>query len=98
MAFEQNLLRQLQNLELNFTAASSLVAIKPWLGNRKEFKVWIKSVEKQGFLTNGNDDRLKHISLQTSGGAVSDFIHSLIRDRPQLNWGNLKWNLPRSLE
>ena len=67
-----------------------------WLsfdGNPKNYKEWIKSVEKYATLINVPEARKKLIAYQSSGGAVSGFIHRYMQANPVNTRGQLKEQL-----
>ncbi|CAG2189918.1 unnamed protein product [Mytilus edulis] len=66
--------------------------ITPFEGNTKDFKAWIKSIEKYALLFNDRD-RIKEIAFQTCKGACSDYIQRYLRDHRDTTWEQLKKEL-----
>ena len=68
--------------------------VQSFEGNPKEFKNWIKNVEKYGTITNLEENKLTLIAYQSSKGLVSDYIQSIFwTDNPTGTWANLKLEL-----
>ena len=53
--------------------------IKPFEGNPKEFKEWIKSIEKYDILTNLDVAQYQLVAYQSSKGPISDFFEEAFR-------------------
>ena len=93
---DQPFLNALQNLSLkmdNFNNSLGASQIKSFDGNPKEFKRWVKSVEKHALLERIPTDKIKFVAFKTSSGAVSDFIHRYVTGEPDLTWDILKHEL-----
>lgn len=80
-------------LMVHLNNQGALNNIKTFDGNVKEFKDWIKAVEKYGQLNNANENRLKFIAYQTSSGPVSTFINRYCIDHQDCTWQNFKQEL-----
>lgn len=59
----------------------------------KEFKDWIKSIEKFATLTSVQADRIKLIAYQSSKGPVSDFLKRFLEQNDTANWDRIKAEL-----
>ncbi len=63
-------------------------------GNPKEFKDWIKSIEKYVKLTNLANTEIPKIAYQSCSGPVGDFIGRYLREKEKQNvnpeWANLR--------
>ena len=59
-------------------------------GDSKEFKAWLKSIEKYAKINDLNDERKKKICFQTATGLVSDFIHRFLNENLGCTWNALK--------
>ena len=62
-------------------------------GDQKEFKNWVKAIEKYCLLTDLDEGRKRNIALQTAKGSVSDFLLRYIRQHPNGDWETLKKEL-----
>ena len=88
-----NLATQMANVSSAVGAQGIAQVVKSFNGDSKEFKDWIKSIEKYAILTGVGADRFKMIAYQSSRGAVSDFIQRYLHDHPAHNWDQLKAEL-----
>ena len=62
--------------------------------NPKEFKDWIKSIEKFITLTQVENERVKFVAYQASNGRpVSDFLKRYLSRNPEENWRRVKAEL-----
>ena len=66
------LIRELQNISCSRTVASSGIkeSIRQFKGDRKDYKEWIKSVEKYCKLMEFPEDRSRQIAFWTANGEV----------------------------
>lgn len=62
-------------------------------GEKCKFSEWIKTIEKNAFLSNLDQDAVKRLAFQTSRGSVSDYIQRRLRDDPSQTWDSLKKEL-----
>ena len=67
-----NLATQMANVSSAVGAHGIAQVVKSFNGDSKEFKDWIKSIEKYAILTWVGADRIKMIAYQSSRGAVSE--------------------------
>lgn len=89
----QNLGEQLQNVSA-VVGTQSISQVVPYFdGDTKQFKYWIKNIEKYGVLTGLDSERLKMVAYQSSKNAVSDFIQRYLKSNPDDNWDTLKGEL-----
>ena len=89
LAAINNLSIRLDNLNQNVGASQ----IKSFDGDSKEFKRWIKSIEKYAYLEGIPVGKIKLIAFKTSSGAVSDFIQRYVTKEPTVKWEDLKGEL-----
>ena len=61
--------------------------------NPKEFKDWIKSIEKFVTLTQVENERVKFVAYQASKGPVSNFLKRYLSRNPEENWRRVKAEL-----
>ena len=73
------------------TAATSILT--EFNGNPKEYRQWIKTIEKYVLMTEQGVEALKVVAFQTARGAVSDYIHRFIKDHPNATWQEMKTDL-----
>ena len=97
---EGNLGTLFQTLSNQIVALSSVVQahsvstnVPTYDGTPSKFKDWVKALGKYGVLTGCDDEKLKLLALQTSQGALSDFIHRWISTHQQKSWKDLKTEL-----
>ncbi|MCF1458970.1 MAG: retrotransposon gag domain-containing protein [Shewanella sp.] len=97
---EGNLGTLFQTLSNQIVALSSVVQahsvstiVPTYDGTPSKFKDWVKALGKYGMLTGCDDEKLKLLALQTSQGALSDFIHRWISTHQQKSWKDLKTEL-----
>ena len=67
--------------------------INPFDGNPKDFKEWIKSIEKYALLTRVQADQVKMVAYQASKGPVSDFIKRYLEANAACTWDQVKTEL-----
>ena len=61
--------------------------------NLKEFKEWIKSIDKFGPLTRISNERVKYIAYQASTGPVSYFAKRYLEQHGDHTWDQIKGKL-----
>lgn len=62
-------------------------------GSPKEFKEWIKSIEKYALLTGVHADQIKLVAYQASKGPVSDFLKRYLEANQGASWLQVKTEL-----
>lgn len=88
-----NLATQMANVSSAVGTQGIAQVVTSFDGDNKQFKSWIKSVEKYAALAGIGPDRIKMIAYQSSRGAVSDFIQRYLNDHPNNTWDQLKAEL-----
>ena len=73
--------------------AQGVAKIKPFEGNPKEFKDWIKGIEKYAILTRITPENIRMIAYQASKGPVSDFLKRHLAAHPDHDWNTIKTEL-----
>ena len=89
----QNVRAELANVSNALAAQGISSIVSRFDCNAKNFREWIKSIEKYSMLTGVDDASRKLITYQTSGGAVSGFIERYMTQNPNHNWGQMKAQL-----
>ena len=89
----QNLNEQIKDVKTAISTQTISQVVQSFDGNSKEFKNWIKNVEKYGTLTNLDENKLKFVAYQSSKGLVSDYIHRFLTDDTTGTWTDLKEQL-----
>lgn len=64
-----------------------------YVGDPKEFRNWVKQIEKYSFMNETPEDKVKMVAYKTSAGPVSDFIERYITTYPDNTWAELKREL-----
>ena len=84
-----------QMLGLSQTIKSQGVTldVTPFDRKAKDFKNWIKAVEKQARLNQLNEDQHKLVAYQTTRGAVSHYLDRALNDHPGYEWEQIKSTL-----
>ena len=78
---------QMSNLTTTVGAQGVAKIVQNFDGsNQKEYKGWIKSIEKYATLTNIHADRTKLIAYQASTGPVSDFLKRYLAANQADTW------------
>jgi len=67
--------------------------IKTFKGDPKQFKEWVKSIEKYVLMVGTPQDKVNMVAFQSSEGPVSDFIQRYLAANPNHNWDQLKAEL-----
>ncbi|CAC5403540.1 CNBP [Mytilus coruscus] len=90
---------ELKGLKSAICSQNVVQGITPFEGNTKDFKAWIKSIEKYALLFN-DMERIKEIAFQTCKGACSDYIQRTERvDEPRYKTTRpMTLNRPRRTE
>ena len=88
-----NLTQELTNFSQALTAQGISNIVLKFDGNPKNYKEWIKSIEKYAILVHLPEARKKLIAYQSSGGAVSGFIQRYMAANPNNTWEQLKEQL-----
>ena len=86
----QAMTAEIAQLNHAFTTQGISSTVQKFDGNPKNFREWVKSIEKYAILVNMPDHRKRYIAYQTSGGAVSGFIQRYIHANPDNTWQQLK--------
>ena len=89
----QQLSGQLANVSVAVGTQGIAQIVFPFDGDSKNFKTWIKSIEKFSLLTGLNDERKKLVAYQSSHNTVSDFIQRYLKDNANSTWDQLKTEL-----
>ena len=89
----QNVRAELANVSNALPAQGISSIVSRFDGNAKNFREWIKFIEKYSMLKGVDDVRRKLIAYQTSGGAVFGFIERYMNQNPNHNWGQMKQQL-----
>lgn len=84
---------QLSGLTTTVGAQGVAKVIKPFDGNSKEFKEWVKSIEKYSMLVGLTQESIKLVAYQSSRGAVSDFMKRFMDANPRHTWRDIKIEL-----
>ena len=94
-ALLQGLHATMDNLNASISAQSLASFVNKYEGEPKEFKGWIKSIEKYALLNNLEDKKKVNTAFISSKGPVSDYIFRWRSDTPQGNqtWDRLKQEL-----
>ena len=84
-----------QMLGLSQTIKSQGVTldVTPFDGKAKDFKNWMKAVEKHARLNQLNEDQTKLVAYKTSRGAVSDYLDRVLNEHPGYEWERIKSEL-----
>ena len=64
--------------------------VTPFDGKAKDFKNWMKAVEKHARLNQLNEDQTKLVAYKTSRGAVSDYLDRVLNEHPGYEWERIK--------
>ena len=67
--------------------------VTPFDGKAKDFKNWMKAVEKHTRLNQLNEDQTKLVAYQTTRGAVSDYLDRALNEYPAYEWKQIKSEL-----
>lgn len=89
----RNLNIELTNVSNALTAQGISNIVVRFDGSPKNYREWIKSIEKYATLVNIADERKKLIAYQSSSGAVSGFIHRYMEANPNNTWAQMKLQL-----
>ena len=88
-----NIQVELANVSQALTTQGVATSVFKFDGNSKNYREWIKSIEKYVILAGIPDDRKKMIAYQSSSGAVSGFIQRYMAANPHNTWRHLKEQL-----
>ena len=89
----QNLRVKLANVTQALTARGIFSIVSRFDGNPKNFREWIKSIEKYAVPVNADEDRKTLKAYQSSGGAVSGFIQRYMQANAAHTWDQMKVQL-----
>ena len=88
-----NIQVELANVSQALTTQGVSTSVLKFDGNSKNYREWIKPIEKYAILAGIPDDRKKMIAYQSSSGAVSGFIQRYMAANPRNTWQHLKEQL-----
>ena len=83
-------LDQLQRLVSSMVSSQVLSNSMSFKGDTKNYRIWIKGIERHVTATGGNDDTKIAIAIQSSAGIVGEFLHQYSIDHPGANWQKIK--------
>ena len=89
----QPVIDQLQRLVSSMVSSQVLSNIVSFKGDTKDYRRWIKDIERHVTATGGNDDTKIAITIQSSAGIVSEFLHRYRVEHPGSNWQEIKIEL-----
>ena len=89
----RNVGEQMTGLSTAMSAQGVAKIIKPFDGNPREFKDWIKAIEKYTVLSRVAPENVRMIAYQSSKGPVSDFLNRHLAAHPQQAWNDIKTEL-----
>ena len=89
----QNLRVELANVTQALTAQRISRIVSRFDGNPKNFREWIKSIEKYAVLINADEDRKKFIAYQSSGGACLVLFRDTCKQMRARTWAQMKAQL-----
>ena len=89
----QAMTAEIAQLNQSFTTQGISSTVQKFDGTAKNFREWVKSIEKYAILVNMPDHRKKLVVYQTSSGAVSGFIQRYIQANTDNTWQQLKEQL-----
>ena len=89
----QYLAREMANVSSALNAQGVSQIVQCFDGNPKNFRDWVKQIEKYCKLTGLPEARKRLIAYQSSKGAVSGFINRYMEAFPQSTWAKLKTEL-----
>ena len=95
VAFMREMGAQIAGLSTTVGAQGVAKVVKPFDGDGKQFKEWIKNVEKYSRLVGMADDSIKLVAYQSSQGPVSDFFKRHMDVHPRQTWAETKVELAR---
>ncbi|MCG8104675.1 MAG: hypothetical protein N0C91_20110 [Candidatus Thiodiazotropha endolucinida] len=84
---------QMTGLSTAVNAQGVAKVIKSFEGNPKEFKEWIKGIEKYSILTRVPADQVKMVAYQSCKGPVSDFLKRHLAENQGQTWADIKKEL-----
>lgn len=84
---------ELANVSQALNAQGISTSVSKFDGNTKNFREWVKSIEKYAVLIGAADAKKKLIAYQSSSGAVSGFISRYMQANPNNTWDQLKTQL-----
>ena len=67
--------------------------IKLFEGDGKQFKDWIKCIQKYAFYTRVPNEQVKMVAYQASKDLVSGFLQCYLTDHPEHTWAQIKIEL-----
>ena len=82
----QYLAREMANVSSALNAQGVSQIVQCFDGNPKNFRDWVKQIEKYCKLTSLPEARKRLIAYQSSKGAVSGFINRYMEAFPQSTW------------
>ena len=91
----QQLAVQMANVSSALNAQGISQIVQVFDGNPKNFRDWIKQIEKYCKLTNIPEARKKLVAFQASKGAVSGYIQRYMDAFPQNTWNDFRGELAK---
>ena len=88
-----NLHSELTNVSNALSTQGISNVVLKYDGSKKDYREWIKSIEKYATLVNIPHEKIKLIAYQSSNGAVSGFIFRYMEANPNSTWEESKAQL-----
>ena len=84
---------QMLGLSQTINSQGVTLDVTPFDGKAKDFKNWMKAVEKHARLNQLNEDQNKLVAYQTTRGAVSHYLDRVLNEHPGYEWEQIKSKL-----
>ena len=81
---------ELRRIVGSLVTTQVVASITPFKGDAKQYKRWIKDVERQVAAINGDDGAKISAAIQTAQGVVADFLARYTTDNDDATWQQIK--------
>ena len=81
---------QLERLVESMVTTQILTSIATYKGDVKDYRRWVKDVERHVQAIGGGDANRRTVAVQTSTGVVADFLFRYRNDHPGATWAAIK--------
>lgn len=86
-----NLSQNFKSILLEMRLQGLVALITPFEGeSARNFRLWLRDMEKVGMSVGNDDDRLKVLAIQTLKGPAAQFVSRTLRSNPTMAWPQLK--------
>ena len=87
---QQEVVNELKKIVTSLVTSQVIAGVTPYKGETKDFKRWVRDIERHVRAIAGNDESRISVATQTSQGIVAYFLFRYRNDHGHFTWQELK--------